>query len=238
MAAVLACGPDALLSHRAAATLWELRPPPGGPVDVTVSIGHRRGQRGVRAHNVRALDEQDRATLDGIPTTSLPRTLLDYAEVARPQQLRLALEAAERRDLLDGGAIDALIGRCRGRRGLKPLKAALAQMRGPAPWTQSELENHFLALIRAAGIPEPSANVDVDGFVVDLFWPQQRLVVEVDSYRFHRSRQRFEADRLKDTKLQLAGCRVLRATQARIESGPRELVSDVLRALDAGGSDR
>ena len=230
MAAVLAGGPTAVLSHRAAITLWDLRPSSTGPIDVTV-IARSRSQPGILFHNVRRLHPDDHAVLDGIPVTSVHRTLLDFAEVAKPQQLRLALEAADRLELLDGRKLDALYARIRGRRGTKLLKAAADELRGPAPWTQSELERRFLALIREAGLPEPSCNVLVGGFLVDCWWPRARLVVEIDGYRFHKSRKQFEENRLRDTKLQLEGIRVLRVTQPRIEREPGELLSDVRRGL-------
>lgn len=229
MAAVLAGGPEAVLSHRAAAALWELRPTPSGRVDVTVRAS-RRGRRGIRFHKSQ-LHPEDYTVVDGIPVTALHRTLLDYAEIARRQQLRLALDAANRRDLLDGRKLDALYARSPGRRGVKTLKAAVAELRGPAPWTQSELERAFLALLRDAALPEPQCNVLVGGFLVDCWWPQQRLVVEVDGYGYHKSRSQFEENRLRDTKLQLAGVRVLRVTQPRIENSPAELLSDLRRGL-------
>jgi very-short-patch-repair endonuclease len=234
MAAVLAGGPDAVLSHRAAAALWELRPVPSGKIDVTVPGRGIRGRSGIRIHSVRTLHPDDRATLDGIPVTSLHRTLLDFAEVARFQQLRLALEAAERRDLLDGRELERLYERAHGRRGLKPLRAAAAELRGPAPWTQSELERTFQALIREWGLPEPQANVLVEGFLVDFWWPESQLVVELDGYRYHKDRRRFEEDRVRDTKLQLAGCMTMRVTQARIENEREELRADLTRRLSAG----
>lgn len=230
MAAVLACGPDAVLSHRAAAALCDLRPIPSGPIDVTVPARGRRGQKGIRVHNVRRLDAEDRATVEGIPVTSIPRTLLDYAEVARPQQLRHAIEAAERTNRLDGNALQRLIARSTGRRGLKPLRAAIDASKGSAPWTQSELERAFLALVRDAEIAEPAANVLVAGVLVDLVWLPQRLVAEVDSYGFHRTRARFEEDRRRGAGLLVAGYRVLRVTQRRIEQEPRRVISE-LRAL-------
>jgi len=231
MAAVLAGGPGAVLSHRAAAALWELRPAPSGLIDITVPGRSRKGQIGIRVHNVRHLDPDDRALVDGIPVTSLHRTLLDYAEVARYQQLRLALDAAERLDLLDAHKLQRLYERARGRHGLKPLKAAVAELCGPAPWTQSELERTFHALIREWGLPEPQANVLVEGFLVDFWWPGPRLVVELDGYRFHKARGKFETDRVRDTKLQLAGCMTIRVTQARIQNEPDELRNDLIRGL-------
>lgn len=236
MAAVLAGGPDAVLSHRAAIALWELRPPPGGPVDVTVPGRRRKGQKGISFHNVRRLHPADRTVVDGIPVTTVHRALLDYAEVARFQQLRLALDAAERRELFDGFELKRLYERACGRRGLKPLRAAVAELRGSAPWTQSELERRFLVLIREAGFPEPQTNVFVEGFLVDAWWPGPRLVVELDGYEFHKGRGKFHSDRLQDTKLQLADCMTIRVTQPRIEDEPRELLGDVRRGLSRGAA--
>jgi very-short-patch-repair endonuclease len=234
--AVLAGGPGAVLSHRAAVALWDLRPIPSGLIDVTVPRRTRCERRGVRVHTVRRLHPDDHTTLDGIPVTSVHRTLLDYAEVARFQQLRLALEAAERRDLLDGLKLEALYGRARGRHGLKALRAAVAELRGPAPWTQSELERTFQALIREWGLPEPQVNVIVEGFLVDFWWPQARLVVELDGYRFHKDRRTFEDDRRRDTKLQLAACMTMRVTQRRIEREREGLRRDLTAAISAGSA--
>lgn len=234
MAAVLACGPEAVLSHRAAIALYDLRPIPGGPIDVTVPGRSRKGQAGIRIHNVRQLDPDDRTVVDGIAVASVHRTLLDYAEVARFQQLRLALDAADRRDLLDGRQLNQLYDRSSGRHALKSLKAAVAELRGPAPWTQSELERRMLALIRARGLPAPQANVYVEGFLVDLWWPEARLAVEIDGYEFHKDRRKFESDRLQDAKLQLAGCITIRVTQARLQNDPEGLINDIERALNAG----
>lgn len=231
MAAVLSAGPDAVLSHRAAIALWDLRPVPSGPIDVTVPGRRRKSHAGVRIHNVRALHPDDRTVTDGIPVTSPHRALLDYAEVAQFQQLRLALDAGDRRDLLDGREFEALYDRARGRRGVKPLKAAVAELRGSAPWTQSELERRFLALIRERGLPEPQTNVFVHGFLVDVWWAHARLVVELDGYEFHKGRRKFNSDRVQDTKLQLANCMSIRVTQARIELNPEALMDDVVRGL-------
>lgn len=231
MAAVLACGSEAVLSHHAALALWDLRPIPSGWIDVTIPGRSGRGQRGIRGHSVRTLHPADCALIDGIPVTSLARALLDYAEIARFQQLRLVLEEAIRREVLDGRKLDQTLARGQGRHGLKPLRAALAAIRGPAPWTQSSLEREFLALIRAAGLPEPSANVVVEGYLVDLFWPEARLAVEIDSYGFHRTRKKFESDRRQDTKLQLAGVATIRVTQSRVEGEREQLLRDVAAML-------
>ncbi|MFZ0040023.1 MAG: hypothetical protein WAK93_01850, partial [Solirubrobacteraceae bacterium] len=178
MAAVLACGKDAVLSHYCAAALWDLQRAPGTRIDVMAPSNHKLA--GVRCHTARSLPQQDRAVIDAIPVTSLNRTLLDQAQELSAQRLRSTLEAAQRRDLLDIGALKDLIARSAGHRGVKPLKAALAELGDEAPWTQSELETRFLELVRAAGLPEPSANVLVHGVLVDFYWPEHGLVVEID----------------------------------------------------------
>lgn len=234
MAAVLACGPEAVLSHRAAIALHDLRPW-GGAVDVTVPGRSRRGQRGIRVHNVRALHPDDRDRVDSIPVTEIHRALLDYAEIASRQQLRHAIEAGLRREVLDQRKFDALLARSRGRHGVKALRAALDEIRGPAPWTDSELELAFLAMVREAGLPEPRTQVVLEGERVDFLWPDDALVVEADGYEFHKSRARFEADRRRDAKLLLAGYRVLRVTQRRITHEPRALINELSALLGASG---
>ena len=228
LAAVLACGPEAVLSHHAAMALWELRPAPAAQIDVTAP--GRRTHAGVRCHVSRTLGPADRTTVDGIPVTSLERALLDYAEIALPRQLRAALEAAQRIGRLHRRRVEALLERSSGRRGVTPLRAALQQLHDEAPWTQSGAERRLLELIRAAGLPEPRANVLVEDELVDCVWPAQRLVIELDSYGYHRSRRAFEDDRRRDTKLQLAGYRVVRLTRERLEHEPLRVIEDV-RAL-------
>lgn len=230
MAAALAHGPEAALSHAAQLALWELRPLRAGPTDITVPARGRRSSAQIQVHNVRHLDPRDRTARDGIPCTTVARTLLDVAETSPARELRLALQAADRRELLDVGELEATIARNPGRRGIPPLRAAIADLIGPAPWTRSELEREFLALVHEAGLPEPQCNVLVDGDLVDAFWPGARLVIELDGYGFHRGRSQFELDRRRDARRLLAGLRTLRLTQRRI-SAQRAAVSAELRAL-------
>jgi very-short-patch-repair endonuclease len=232
MAAVLMYGDGALLSHRAALALHDLRPSPTGRIDVTVPARSRRSQPGIRVHNVRTLHDDDRDVVDSIPVTEIHRALLDYAEIASRQQLRHAIDAGLRREVLDQWKFDALLARSRGRHGLKPLQAALADISGPAPWTDSELERALLALIRAAGLPEPLTQQVLEGERVDFFWPHANLVVEVDGYEFHKSRAQFEDDRRRDAKLMVAGYRVLRVTQPRIQFESAALLSELIALLD------
>ncbi len=225
MAAVLACGRDAALSHHAAAALWDLRPNPQGPIDVTAPV--KRRHKGVRCHVSRNLPRADTTTIDGIPVTALYRTYLDYAGQAAPRQLTAALEAGQRRNILDLRKLSDLLDRSPGRSGRKRLRGAIADLTDDPPWTQSELEERFLALIRAAHLPPPQTNVVINGVLVDFAWPEHRLIVEVDGYAYHRSRRQFEDDRRRDTKLQKAGWRVVRVTHRRLADDAESLIGDI-----------
>ncbi len=225
MAAVLACGPEAILSHHAAAALWDLRPIPQGQIDVTAP--GKRSHPGVRCHISSNLPAADRTEIDGIPVTGLERTYLDYAEQANRRQLTVALEVAQRRLILDHRKLIDLIDRSPGRRGRKPLRQTIAQLTDDPPWTQSELEERFHGLIRAAHLPPPQTNVLINGVLVDFAWPAHRLIVEVDGYAYHRGRRQFEDDRRRDTELQKAGWRVIRVTHRRVVNDAESLISDI-----------
>jgi very-short-patch-repair endonuclease len=221
MAAVLACGEGALLSFRDAAALWNLRPCNRTAIDVTVPGARRRRRPRITVHSTAALHPNDRAEVDGIPVTSVARTLLDLAEVVSAEQLRRAYEAAERNELLDMGAVHELLARSNGRRGQAALRALLDYDPREAVESKSDLESRFLDLVREAGLPLPRLNVLVEGFLVDAYWPRARLVVELQSWEHHAHRQAFERDNSKLTRLQLAGCRALPVTdrQLRYERG-------------------
>jgi very-short-patch-repair endonuclease len=228
MAAVLACGPEALLSHHAAAALWDLRPIPQGQTDVTAPV--RRTHDGVRCH-VSSVPAQDRTTIDGIAVTGLERTYLDYAERATPRQLTEALEAGQRRNIFDFRKLQSLIDRSPGRKALKRLKTAIAQLTDNPEWTQSKLERDFRHLIRTAPLPKPSMNVVVEGEPVDCAWNDQKLVLELDGYGYHNTKRSFEDDRRRDAKLQLRGWRVIRVTYDRLQADGPQVVADVRRML-------
>jgi uncharacterized protein DUF559 len=230
MAAVLACGPGAVTSHRSAGWLLGLKPPESRWVEVTAPGRTRGGAQGILLHQVRRLDGGDRGERDGIPITSLPRTLLDLAEVLRPRQLERAIEEAERLRLFDLAAIEDLCLRSPGRRGVRRLRAVLAEPETEAALTRSELERRFLDLCRDAGVPTPAVNTVVMGFEVDAVWPDRQLVVELDGYAFHQGRVAFERDRVRDSVLQLAGFRVIRVTHRRLETEPG-VVAETLRSL-------
>ena len=159
MAAVLACGEGALLSHRDAAMVWDLRKTNRTAIDVTVVGTSRKSRAKLTIHSAVELHPDDRVEVDGIPVTSVPRTLLDLAEVVALTELRRAYEAAERHRLLDMTAVHELLDRSNGRRGLAPLAALLDYDPEPARDSKSDLESAFLDLVREAGLPLPQLNV-------------------------------------------------------------------------------
>lgn len=230
MAAVLACGASALLSHRSALALWDLRQTASGAIEVTVRGPAKPGPEGVLVRCTRVLADEDAAEVDGIPVTSLAWTAVDYAAISKPAHVRSALEAMERRGIYIGRELDKLLERTPNRKGVKALRAVIAEMTGPAPWLQSELEQTFRELIRESDLPDYEANVMVEGEVVDALWRKERVIVELDGYSFHKSRSQFEADRRRDAKLMVAGYRVLRITQYRLQHEPAAVLAD-LRAL-------
>ena len=153
----------------------------------------------------------------------------------RRRELERAVEAAERLDLFDLDEVDRLLDRSRGRRGRRALRYVLLDYREPS-FMRSELERRFVDLCREAGLPTPATNLWIAGGEADVAWPDHRLVVELDSHAFHRTRAAFERDRKRDAALQLAGYRVLRVTHRRLEREPDELVAAMASLLYAGPS--
>jgi hypothetical protein len=228
MAAVLACGPVAVLSHRSAALVWGLRDY-HGRIDVTAPRSRDR-LPGIVVHRVRKLDRRDVTIRDGIPITTLVRTLLDHAEVANKRHTAHTLRTADRLGLLDMRAIDDILLRSPGRRGLRPLSAALEQLVGPSEPTRSPIEDDLFGLCRAYDLPLPAANAVVEGHTVDALWPNEKLIAEVDSRAHHLNRTAFEEDRRRDARLQVAGYRVIRITYRRLTEEPAQVAAE-LRAM-------
>jgi hypothetical protein len=227
MAAVLACGEGAVLSHWSAAALWGLLPNRSRLPHVSGQRS-RRGTSGLILHRV-SLHAHDRAVRDSVPVTSVPRTLLDLAAMTDPPVLARALDEADRLHLLELAAVGRLLDRRRGQPGTRRLAEVLSEHREP-PLTRSELERCFISICADAGLPAPSVNVLVEGLEVDAFWPGRRLVVEVDSWTHHRGRPSFERDRARDVALRLAGYDVLRFTHRQLARDPAG-VAAALRAL-------
>jgi very-short-patch-repair endonuclease len=229
-AAVLWGGPGAAASHLTAAVLRELLRSQSSAVHITVVGKGKRIRGALRVHHVRRLDPADVTVLDGIPVTSLARTLLDIAETEPPRRLGQALEQAERMKQLDLRALRETCQRNSGRRGLKPLGLAVRAFDYQAAETNPGLEREFLAFVRNYRLPKPQINVQVGPYVVDFLWPDHNLIVEADSYEFHRDRATFESDRQRDIQLALLGFTVIRLTHRRLKEEPA-VVANELRAL-------
>jgi very-short-patch-repair endonuclease len=226
-AAVEACGPTAVLSHRSAAELWELLPPHTGFIEVTV-VGHNAGDRpGIRRHRVRALDPRDVRRRHGIPVTSPARTVIDNGRAPELEQLIGAGLATGR---VTERQIEQAAERCLTRRGIRRVRALLNQD-GGARHTRSWGERRLLSLIREAGLPVPLTNRQLHGFQVDAVWPDHKLVVEVDGWPFHRDRDAFENDRLRDATLVAHGYRVIRFTARQLRDQPLLVLGQLAAAL-------
>lgn len=226
-AAVEACGPGAVLSHRSGAELLELLPAHVGYIEVTV-VGHNAGDRpGIRRHRVAALDSRDISTRHGIRVTSPARTVLDNA---RHPLLEELIATGLDRGTVTQRQIEEAIARCPTRRGVRRLRRILNQRGGPR-LTRSWGERRLLSLIREAGLPVPLTNRLLLGLKVDALWPDLKLVVEVDGYEFHGDRDSFEDDRARDAMLVAHGYRVIRFTARQLRDRPLLVMSQLAAAL-------
>lgn len=209
MAAVLAGGPQALLSHGSAAAAWELVEENAGPVEVMVPGESRRRRPGVRVHRTTGVQPDERAQWNGIPTTTPGRTVVDLAARVGSRELEGMLARGERQGLDVETEVKRLVERYRHRPGIGMLRALLGSRDRPV-FTRSEAESRFLALLREAGLPKPQVNVSLGPYEIDFLWRGRGVAVEVDGFRFHSSRARFEGDRRKDAWLLARGIKVIR----------------------------
>jgi predicted transcriptional regulator of viral defense system len=228
MAAVIACGRGAVLSHRTAAAAHGLLGQAGGSIDVTVPSRSPRRRPGVRVHRSPGLRTEDVTTVGGIPCTTVARTLLDLAAVLNARTLARALEAAERRRVFDGNAVAAQLARANGRPEASRLQAAMADYQEPPP-TREEFERRGFEVLAHAGLGRPAVNVLIEvgseQLEVDFCWPDRRLIVEFDSWEFHKTRAAFERDRRRDQLLRAAGWTVVRITWRQLTRAPHEVVA-------------
>lgn len=221
----------AVASHGSAAYLWGIYRYAPETIDVTAPI-RRRAKREFRVHFSSILVDDDREFREGIPVTSLARTLLDLAVRARPGQLDRYLERAEELGLLDLVAIEALLGRVGGHRGRGPLRRALALYRPDPAFTRSRFERDFRQRVNAAGLPAPSMNFNVAGYELDAYWPQHRFAVELDLFETHGTRAAFERDRLRQEELKLVGVEMIRVTRPRLQREPQAVVRNLALLLE------
>ncbi len=230
IAALLLAGPDAVLSHDAAAAIWGLRREVDGPIDVTIPGREPSRHRELRVHRTQRLAPWEVDQCLGLPLTSPARTLLDLAGRLDGRGLRWAVEEGR---VLGIVTVDELVhatAQHRGRRGVARLRRVLAASADVPLRTRSGGERGLIDLILAAELPAPRANVRLHGWEVDLHWPQEGLVVELDGFRFHASRSAFERDRRKDAALQARGLRVVRLSWRQVRDEP-EIVVGLLRRL-------
>jgi very-short-patch-repair endonuclease/predicted transcriptional regulator of viral defense system len=237
LAAVLACGSSAVLSHRSAAGLWSIRGASGGPIDVTVP-GRSRSSRAIFRH--RSDLPADEATVrDGIPVTSVPRTLFDLAAVVSPTSVERALREAEYLRLDDRLSLPELVERYPHRRGVRAVRACLARRAEHPGRIRSPLEERFLPFLRRYRLTLPSLNawIELEGsrYQVDCLWPDASLVVELDGYEAHGTRTAFREDRTRDRRLRVAGYGVTRVAWAQLEDEPEALAADLRDLIARGG---
>ena len=229
MAAVLACGPGALLSHASAGELWDIR-----RTDWTPEVTRRSGgspRLGISLHQTSVLDDEEVSEKDGIPVTSVERTLLDLAGRLNARQLERAVVAADRTGAIRWPELMRLVARTPRRRGAGRLRRVAMGVDPRAADTASPLEVDFLALCREAELPLPQVNVLVEGHIVDFLWPTERVVVETDGYAFHADRPAFERDHGYTVDLEAAGYRVHRATYRMLARDPDRFMHLVRQTL-------
>jgi hypothetical protein len=228
LAAVMACGSEAVLSHRSAADLWGLRPN-ATRLEVTVPEVCREIPD-IEIHRSRTLAPSDVTVRDGIPVTSVARTLLDLSAVLKPPDLEVAIDRAERQGIFDLTAVVDVLDRAKGRKGARALRRLVAAYR---PSNQrSRLEREFRALLETApDISRPAFNALVEGETgtheVDAYWPRERLVIQLDGFEFHRTRRDHERDAASNRDLELAGHRVIRFTWDDVTAHPERTLRRV-----------
>ncbi|MGI8864265.1 MAG: DUF559 domain-containing protein [Solirubrobacteraceae bacterium] len=231
-AALLAVNDDeAVLSHHTAAAIWGLRTPvSSGPIHVSVRRTGYARRPGICTHRTRTLLPRDVRIRHGLLVTSPAQTLLDIAGDTTARELELALDEGLRTGFVTRAQVRDVVGRIPNRRGGGRLLALVNASRTTTV-TRSEAEERFLALIRKAQLPDPAANVRLQGFMVDFLWRRERIVVEVDGYRYHGSRRRFEDDRTKGAVLAAAGFQVIRVTWRQMENEPYAVIARLAQAL-------
>ena len=232
MAAILASGPGAVLSHRSAGRLWRVLPPAAEQVDVTCRTRQVR-REGILAHRSRLKDDEW-LVRDGILVTSPFRTIFDLAAVLDRRGLERAWHEAQVRGLTDRVSLPVLLERYPGRRGTRNLRALL-ESQEPVGITRNDFEEAFLALIDSHGLPRPRMNADLAlrgrFFEIDALWEAQKVALELDSRSVHGTPRNFESDRQRDRILLAEGWRTARVTWWQLQEEPEAIAADLHLAL-------
>jgi very-short-patch-repair endonuclease/predicted transcriptional regulator of viral defense system len=234
IAAVMACGRGAVLSHLDAAALWQIYESRGTAVHVTTMSRGGRHLPGIRAHRARKLDPADVTVKDAIPVTTVARTLIDLTDLLSDDRILRAMREAEYLKLLDLDTLIAAVERASGRKRLTELKKAIERHR-PGQIVREELEHRFLELVHAAGLPDPRTNVKVKTrrrtYEVDCLWRDEGIAVELDGRAAHARAAAFEEDRARDAALTATGLRPLRFTWRRMTEEPEDVLAELKATL-------
>jgi very-short-patch-repair endonuclease len=235
-AALLACRHGAVLSHHTAAQIWGILRPGSGDRLIHITVKGERTTRlpNTTIHRTRHLHPRETRIHQRLPLTSPARTLLDLAPLLTLRELERALDQALINHLTSPTQIQELLDSAPGRAGTTTLKALAT--RRTTTRTRSEAEERFLALTRAAELPNPEVNASLHGYEIDFLWRDRRLAVEIDGYAYHSTRAAFEHDRLKDAHLQASGFTTMRVTWMQLEHDRFALVARLARALGASDS--
>lgn len=222
MAAVLSCGPAALLSHRSAAVLWGLaKPSLEAEIEVVVPRTAVRRRLGIRVHRRVDLGPEHRREVSGIPLTDPISTLVDLASCVVEWRVEQAINAADRLDLVDSETLRATVPMLPPRPGM----ARLRRLLGLDALTDTGLERKFLGLVGAAGLPQPEAQAWVNGYRVDFYWPDIGLVVEADGWRYHRTAGEQATDHRRDQTHAKDGLTTLRFAESQIRFESRRVTA-------------
>jgi very-short-patch-repair endonuclease len=232
LAAILACGETALLSHHSAAAVYGIRPFVEGSVDVTV-IGKETGRRrpGIRVHRTAHLDPRDARRYQHLPITSPARALLDIVPEISGRSLEWALDQALVKRLTTRGQIKAVLAAYPHRPGTPRLQALLDPDR-PTTITRSHPEEQLLDRLRKAGLPAPEVNARVGNYTADFLWRPEKVILEIDGYHYHHTRAAFERDHQRDSEHQRDDYLVIRVTPRQLRRNLDALIVQTAIALD------
>lgn len=226
-AAALACGSDAVVSHRSAAEMFGLLPENGAEVHVTVAGRNIAPREGVRRHRIAAFGPGEVTKMRGIPVTTVARAICDLAATESAKEVELAYQEGLYRKIVTPESVRAVIAREPRRKGAPVIRALLEDPR----MTRSERERTLLKLLDQAQLPKPLTNVRLHGHLVDAYWPEQRLVLEFDGWQAHGHRRAFEGDRKRDQVMLAHGIGAMRVTDRHLMYEPVALVARIAQAL-------
>jgi predicted transcriptional regulator of viral defense system/very-short-patch-repair endonuclease len=234
IAAVMACGPGAVLSHLDAAALWKIYESRGPNVHVTAAGRAGRNLPGIQAHRARTLDPADVTTHHRIPVTTVARTLIDLTDLLPADRILRAMREAEYLQLLRPDTLNAAVQRATGRRRLKELSEATSR-HTPGQIVRGELEHLFLELAHEGGFRDPETNVRIRTrrrtYIVDCLWREEGVAVELDGRAAHVRAAAFEQDRARDTALVAVGLIPLRFTWRRVTGEPGVVLAELEASL-------